>query len=66
MSTDVKLDQDNGVSVVLDAGVVKATAYDFVLTYPNATRAAGPNGARWSMTSATGSQSTGMETTQAG
>ena len=31
MSTDVKLDQDNGFSLVLDAAVVKATAADFVL-----------------------------------
>ncbi len=34
MSTDVKLDQDNGTAVVLDAGVVKATAFDFVLDSP--------------------------------
>jgi hypothetical protein len=31
MSTDVKLDQDNGNSILLEAGVVKATAADFVL-----------------------------------
>ncbi len=34
MSTDVKLDQDNGFSLVLEANVVKATAADFVLDSP--------------------------------
>lgn len=35
MSTDVKLDQDNGFSIVLDAAVVKATATDVVLDSPH-------------------------------
>ncbi len=41
MSTDVKLDQDNGISIVLDAGVVKATAFDFVLDSPQRHRGRG-------------------------
>jgi hypothetical protein len=43
MSTDVKLDQDNGISVVLDAGVVKATAFDFVLDSPQRHTGRGAN-----------------------
>jgi hypothetical protein len=34
MSTDVKLDQDNGASIVLEAGIVKTTAFDVVIDSP--------------------------------